>query len=204
MTNPLNDTYFDELETMPVPQRERYLNQRLAEAVDYAYANASAAREIMDKAGVKPGDIRKMRDLEKLPITRKIDLIERQKKNPPYGGFLAIPPEQVERVFISPGPIYEPIQHSGIKWFAKSFWAAGFRKGDIAINTFTYHLSPAGILFHEALKDCGATVVVTGTGNTDIQIQAMRDLKVTGFVGTPSFLMTLIKRAEEIGLGYGP
>ncbi len=195
--------YFDGLETMPVPERERYLNRRLAEAVDHAYRHAPAAREIMDKAGVKPGEIRRMKDLEKLPVTRKTDLIDMQKRNPPYGGFLAIPPQEVERVFISPGPIYEPIQHSGIKWFAHAFWAAGFRKGDVVVNTFTYHLSPAGILFHEALKDCGATIVVTGTGNTDIQIQTMRDLKVTGFVGTPSFLMSLIKRAEETGLIIG-
>lgn len=199
---PGKDEFFDELETMPVPQRERYLSQKLAEAVSYAYQNAPAAKEILDSAGVKPTQIRRIKDLEKLPITRKNDLIERQKKNPPYGGFLAIPPEDVERVFISPGPIYEPIQHSGIKWFAKSFWAAGFRKGDVVVNTFTYHLSPAGILFHEALRDCGATVVVTGTGNTDIQIQTMRDLKVTGFVGTPSFLMSLIKRAEELGNNF--
>jgi phenylacetate-CoA ligase len=191
--------FFDELETMPVPQREKYLNQKLAEAVNHAYQHAPAAREILDCAKVSPSEIRKMKDLERLPVTRKTDLLERQKKHPPYGGFLAIPPEQVERVFISPGPIYEPIQHSGIKWFAKAFWAAGFRKGDIVVNTFTYHMSPAGILFHEALRDCGATVVVTGTGNTDIQIQTMRDLKVTGFVGTPTFLMTLLKRAEEMG-----
>ena len=192
--------YFDDLETMPVPDRERYLNTKLAEAVDRAYRNAPAAREIMDSAGVKPQDIQRLRDLGKLPVIRKTDLIDMQKRNPPYGGFLAIPADEVERVFISPGPVYEPIQHSGIKWFAKSFWAAGFRKGDVVVNTFTYHLSPAGILFHEALKDCGATVVVTGTGNTDIQLQTMRDLKVTGFVGTPSFLMGLIKRAEETGL----
>jgi len=126
--------FFDELETMPVSQRESYLNQRLAEAVSYAYQNAPAAKEILDTAGVRPPQIRRIKDLEKLPITRKNDLIERQKKNPPYGGFLAIPPEDIERVFISPGPIYEPIQHSGIKWFAKSFWAAGFRKGDIVVN----------------------------------------------------------------------
>ena len=189
--------FFDDLESQSPSQREAYLNRRLAEAVEHAYRNAPAAREIMDQAGVKPAQIATVSDLERLPITRKTDLIDRQKRQPPYGGFLAIPPAQVERVFISPGPIYEPIQHSGIKWFAKAFWAAGFRRGDIVVNTFTYHLSPAGILFHEALKDCGATVVVTGTGNTDTQLQAMRDLKVTGFVGTPSFLMSLIKRAEE-------
>ncbi len=195
-----NNNYFDDLEIMPASERELHLNRKLAEAVQHAYRNAPAVTELMDKSGIRPADIGTMSDLQKLPIIRKNDLIEIQKRNPPYGGFLAVPPEKVERVFISPGPIYEPIQHSGIKWFAKSFWAAGFRKGDIVVNTFTYHLSPAGILFHEALKDCGATVVVTGTGNTDIQIQAMRDLKVTGFVGTPSFLITVIKRAEEIGL----
>jgi len=191
--------FFDELEVMPAEPREKYLDQRLSQAVDHAYRNAPAAKEILDKAKVSPGEIRSVKDLEKLPITRKTDLIELQRAKPPYGGFLAIPLQDVDRVFISPGPIYEPLHTGAIKWFAKSFYAAGFRKGDIVINTFTYHMSPAGILFHEALRDCGATVVVTGTGNTEIQIQTMYALKVTGFVGTPSFLMTIIKRAEEIG-----
>ena len=194
--------YFDELEVMSSEAREEYLNRRLRKAVGHAYRNASATREIFDRAGVKPAQIRTVKDLEKLPITRKTDLIELQRAKPPYGGFLAIPSENVDRVFISPGPIYEPLHSGAIKWFARSFYAAGFRKGDIVVNTFTYHMSPAGILFHEALKDCGATVVVTGTGNTDIQIQTMCDLKVTGFVGTPSFLMTIIKRAEEMGYDF--
>ncbi|MFC1953952.1 phenylacetate--CoA ligase family protein [Chloroflexota bacterium] len=191
--------FYDELETMTVEERRTYLNKKLHEAVDHAYHNAPSAREMLDRAGVRPADIQTIEDLEKLPITRKTDLIELQKTRPPYGGFLAIPSVDVERIFISPGPIYEPLHSRSIKWFAKSFYAAGFRKGDIVINTFTYHLSPAGVLFHEALRDCGATVVVTGTGNTDIQVQTMLDLKVTGFVGTPSFLMTLIRRAEEMG-----
>jgi len=194
--------FFDELETMPIETREGYLNQRLSQTVDHAYHNAPAVKAIFDKAGVSPAEIRTVKDLEKLPITRKTDLISLQKANPPYGGFLAIPPEDVERVFLSPGPVYEPIQHAGIKWFAKAFWAAGFRKGDLVVNTFTYHMSPAGILFHEALRDCGATAMPMGTGNTEIQIQTMLDLRVTGFVGTPSFLMTIIKRAEEMGYNF--
>jgi len=193
------DEFFDELEVMPAETREKYLNQRLSQAVDHAYRNAPATKEIFDKARVKPTQIRTIKDLESVPIIRKTDLIELQRANPPYGGFLAVSPEDVDRVFISPGPIYEPLHTGNIKWFAKSFYAAGFRRGDVVVNTFTYHMSPAGILFHEALKDCGATVVVTGTGNTDIQVQTMYDLKVTGFVGTPSFLMTLIKKAEELG-----
>jgi len=193
------DEYFDDLEVMSAEERERYLNQCLSQTVDNAYRYAPTVKEMFDKAGISPSKVRTVKDLEKVPIIRKTDLIELQKVNPPYGGILAIPGEDVERVFLSPGPIYEPIQHSGIKWFAKAFWAAGFRKGDIVVNTFTYHMSPAGILFHEALRDCGATAIPMGTGNTEIQIKTMYDLRVTGFVGTPTFLMTIIKRAEELG-----
>jgi phenylacetate-CoA ligase len=192
------EEFFDELETMTPAAREKYLNQRLSETVAHAYRHSSAVTNLFDQAGANPDQIRTVRDLEKLPITRKTDLIELQKTKPPYGGLVTIPPEDIERVFISPGPVYE-IQPSSIKWFAKSFWAAGFRKGDVVINTFTYHMSPAGILFHEAIRHCGATVVVAGTGNTDLQVQIIKDLKVTGFVGTPSFLMAVIKRAEEMG-----
>ncbi|MFH1650951.1 MAG: AMP-binding protein [Chloroflexota bacterium] len=196
------DEYFDELEVMSPARREQYQNEKLAAVVTHAYQHAPAVREMMDEADVSPGEILTVPDLEKLPVTRKTDLIEMQKADPPYGGFLAIPQKDVERVFLSPGPVYEPVQHSNIKWFAKSFWAAGFRKGDIVVNTFTYHLSPAGILFHEALRDCGATAVPTGTGNTEIQLQTMYDLEVTGFVGTPTFLMTIIKKAEEMGYDF--
>jgi phenylacetate-CoA ligase len=190
--------YFDKLETMPPAKRQQYLDKKLREQVTYAYQHSPAVKAGFDKAGIKPGDIKTIKDLEKLPIIRKTDLLEMQKANLPYSGIIGMPKEDVERIFISPGPIYE-IQPSTSKWFAKAFWAAGFRKGDVVINTFTYHMSPAGILFHEAIRDCGATVVVAGTGNTDLQIQIMRELKVTVFVGTPSFLNTIIKRAEEMG-----
>ncbi len=190
--------YYDKLETMLPAKRQQYLNKKLREQIAYAHQHSPAVKKSFEKAGIKPADIRTTKDLEKLPIIRKTDLLEMQKANLPFGGILGIPQENVERVFISPGPIYE-IQPSSCKWFAKAFWAAGFRKGDVVINTFTYHMSPAGILFHEAIRDCGATVVVAGTGNTDLQIQIMRELKVTGFVGTPSFLNTILKRAEEMG-----
>ncbi|MCJ7682663.1 MAG: hypothetical protein MUO68_00050, partial [Desulfobacteraceae bacterium] len=138
--------YFDKLEIMTAEERRQYQNRVLTQTINNAYRNAPAAKELLDRAGIKPSQIKTPKDLERLPVTRKTDLIEMQKAEPPYGGLLAIPPQDVERVFLSPGPVYEPIQHSGIKWFAKSFWAAGFRKGDIVINTFTYHMSPAGIL----------------------------------------------------------
>jgi len=194
--------FFDALETMSPEERERYQIQKLREAIEYAYKHAPSAREILDRAGVSPAQIQAVKDLEKIPITRKVDLIELQRAKPPYGGFLAIPPEEVERVFITPGPIYGPHHAEGISWFGKTFYAAGFRKGDIVINTPTYHMSPAGMLFHEGIRACGATVIPTGVGNTDAQIRTMLDLKVTGYAGMPSFLMTIIKRAEEMGYDF--
>jgi len=192
------DEYFDELEVMPPDARKKYQSEMLAQTIENAYIHAPAARNLLDGAGVKPSQIKTINDLEKLPVTRKTDLIELQKAKPPYGGMLTIAAEDVERVFLSPGPVYEPIQHSGIRWFAKSFWAAGFRKGDIIVNTFTYHMSPAGVLFHEAIRDCGATVIPMGTGHTEVQVKTMLDLGVTGFVGTPSFLMAVIKQKNTI------
>jgi phenylacetate-CoA ligase len=195
------ELYFDEMETLSDEAREKYRNENLYQTIGYAYRNSVFARKLLDNAGVRPFSIRTPKDLDLLPVTRKNDLIEMQKANPPFGGLLAVPPEEIERIFISPGPIYE-YQPSGIHWFARSFYAAGFRKGDIAVNTFTYHMSPAGILFQEGLRQCGATVVVMGTGNTDSLIKTMLDLKVTGFVGTPTFLMNVIKRAEEMGYKF--
>lgn len=194
--------FFDDLETMSPEEREKYQIQKLREAIEHAYKHAPSAREILDRAGVSPSQIQTVKDLEKIPITRKVDLIELQRAKPPYGDFLAIPLEEVERVFITPGPIYGPHHVEGISWFGKTFYAAGFRKGDVVINTPTYHMSPAGMLFHEGIRACGATVIPTGVGNTDAQIRTMLDLKVTGYAGMPSFLMTIIKRAEEMGYDF--
>lgn len=194
--------FFDDLETMTPQEREKYANRKLSQTVKYACQNAPAAKKLFDRAGISPSEIRTVKDLEKLLITRKVDVIDWQKQDLPYGGLLATPPEEVERVFISPGIIYEPHQRASVKWFAKSLWAAGVRKGDVALNAFTYHMSPAGILIHEGLRDCGATVVPIGTGNTDIQVQTIRDLRVTAFAGTPSFLLSVIKRAGELGYNW--
>jgi phenylacetate-CoA ligase len=195
----LGQEYYDDLEVMSAEARQKYQEDNLYQTIGQAYRNSVLARSILDKANVRPYQIRTVKDLEMLPVTRKNELIEAQKANPPFGGLLMSPQNEIERIFISPGPIYE-YQPSGIKWFAKAFYAAGFRKGDIVVNTFTYHMSPAGILFQEGLRDCGATVVVMGTGNAEALIKTMVDLKVTGFLGTPTYLMSVLKKSEEMGL----
>src|SRR5512136_1895335 len=118
--------YFDELETMTPEARQKYQDDNLYQTIGRAYRNSPFARSVLDKAGVRPFSIRTVRDLELLPVSRKNDLIEAQKANPPFGGLLSMPAADIERVFISPGPIYE-FQPSGIQWFAKAFYAAGFR-----------------------------------------------------------------------------
>jgi phenylacetate-CoA ligase len=102
--NRTND-FFDELEIMSADAREKYFKQKLSQTIRRAYRYAPAVRNMLDKVGIKPAQIRSVIDLQKIPITRKTDLIESQKANPPFGGFVTIPPERIDRIFISPGPI---------------------------------------------------------------------------------------------------
>lgn len=196
-----SDFYDAAIETMPVDDRERYINEKLQEIVQYAYDNAPAVRRKMDHSGVTPGDISTAKDLPKIPVTRKDDFSELQKLEPPFGGFLAVP--ETKDIFISPGPIYEPeIPDNQYHAVAKALYAAGFRRGDKVVVTVSFHMVPAGRHFAGAMEKLGITMIPTGVGNTELQIQIIRDLKVTGYAGTPSFLITLIKKAEELGYDF--
>lgn len=189
-----------ELEHMAPEERQKYLEEKLREIIRYACKNAPAVKERFDKAGVKPEDVRTIKDLEKVPVLRKDDVIELQKKNPPFGGLLAVPLDSIERIYQSPGPIYEP--DKGKSFARGSGMGSGFGKGQIVINTWSYHLVPAGLKIDQILRDMGCTVVPSGTGNTELQVQIMHDLKVTGFSGTPSFLKVIIDKAEDMGYDF--
>jgi phenylacetate-CoA ligase len=180
------------------------LDERLQAIICHAYDNAPGFRRIMDQAGITPDDVQTVADLERVPVTSKDRLIQLQQEDPPFGGFLAVPPSQLTHIFMSPGPLYDPEgpEEVSAQAAAEAFHAAGFGPDDIVINTFMYHLVPAGLLLDQALRSLGCTVVPTGVGNTDLQVKIMLDLKVTGYVGTPSFLMTLIQKAEESGLNF--
>jgi phenylacetate-CoA ligase len=158
-------------------------------------------KERFDKADVKPGGIKTADDLEKIPILRKDDLIELQKKNPPFGGYLAVPLDELPHIYQSPGPIYDPERKRGFGTFAAGF-PKDFLKGQIVMNTWSYHMVPAGLAIDNVMRSLGATVVPAGTGNTELQVQLMKDLKVNGFCGTPSFLKTVIDRAEAMGYDF--
>jgi len=196
------EVYYDAArETMSPDERERYVNEGLRDIVQYAYHNAPAVKEKMGRVGVTPSDIVTAKDLEKIPITRKDDFSELQKLNPPFGGFLGIP--HTKTAFVSPGPIYEPeIPEVQFNAVAKALCAAGFRQGDVVTVTVSFHLVPAAAHFAGGAEKLGLTIIPAGVGNTELQLQIMRDLKVTDYLGTPSFLMALIKRAEELGYDF--
>ena len=197
--------FYDEAqETMPPSVREAFERKILCDTVRHAYENAPATRRKMDDAGVKPVDVRVVSDLAKIPLTRKADLKTIQKSELPFGGLAAAPPRAMRRIYVSPGPTYDPEGKEESHWrWEKAFIAAGFRPGDIVQNTFMYHFSPAGLMFDEALIRIGCTVIPAGVGNTEMQAQVMRDLCVTGYVGTPSFLMTVLEKGREMGIVPG-
>ncbi|CAG0945756.1 phenylacetate-CoA ligase [Anaerolineae bacterium] len=180
------------------------LDRELARLVKHAYAHAPAIKKIFDDAQIKPGEIKRVADLERVPVTSKDKLARMQQENPPFGGFLAVKPRRLKHIFLSPGPLYEPhgAEKALVKTAGQVFKLAGFKRGDIALNTLSYHLVPAGLLLDAGLRAAGATVVPSGVGNTELQVKMMLDLRVTGYAGAPSFLMTIIKKAEEMGLNF--
>jgi len=189
------------LETMPHKKRLEYLNQKLRGIVQYAYKNSQAFKNKMDSVGLKLKDIQTIKDLEKIPITKKADLVELQKKNPPFGGFEGIPVNELRRIFISPGPIYEPgeMEYNELGW-AQGMYAGGFRPGDIVTNTFSYHMVPFALhMVDNSLHRIGCISIPTGVGNTEQQINILKNLKANGFCGTPSFLLNIAEKAEEMG-----
>ncbi len=186
---------------------------RLRRIIQHAYANAPAVKSILDAAGVSPDDIQTLADgstelaevLDRIPVTSKDKLVELQAADPPFGGFLAVPLDTLQHVFLSPGPLYEPsADASAVMDTVRDVFAiAGFTAEDVVINTFGYHLIPTGLALDQVLTQIGATVIPAGVGNADLQIKMMLDLGVTAYVGAPSWLMALIQKAEERGLDLG-
>src|SRR5262249_10597284 len=155
-------------------------------------------------AHTRPEEITGRQALARLPLTRKSELIELQRRNPPFGGFTTVPIGAVARIFASPGPIYE-IEARPPDFFriAPALYSAGFRAGDLVHNTFSYHLTPAGTMLESAAQALGCAVIPAGTGQTEQQLRTISDLKPIAYVGTPSFLKILIDRAAEAGSDIG-
>ncbi|MDH3318372.1 MAG: AMP-binding protein [Betaproteobacteria bacterium] len=164
-----------------------------------AYAKQKApgwARILKD---IEPASVTSRAALAKLPVTRKSDLAELQKALPPLGGLNATPVEKMAKLFVSPGPVYDP-EGQGKDWWrtARSLYAAGFRAGDGVLNGFSYHFTPAASMVEHGALAIGCTVVPGGMGQTEMQAATIRDLRLSAFGGTPSFLKLIVEKADEL------
>jgi len=197
--------YFDALETRDSQTREAALLAALPAQVAHAKQTSPAFAALL--AGVNPAEVTSRAALAKLPVIRKSELQERQQAaravgGNVFGGFSSIGyGAAMPRVFASPGPIYEPEGTSKDYWrMARAIYAAGFRPGELIHNSFSYHFVPAGSMMETGAHAMGCTVFPGGTGQTEQQVQAMRELQPAGYIGTPSFLKIIVEKAEELGL----
>ncbi len=190
-----------ELETMDPQDRLADQDRKVAAIVAHAFEHAPAFAAKMRSVGAEPGDVTGVAGLARLPITEKGELVKLQRQDLPFGGLVGEAMENLARIYVSPGPIYEPGEkdYRDDRW-AQAFYAAGFRGGDIAQVTFNFNMVPFAFWLDQQLNRVGCISVPTGVGNTEIQIQTMKDLRVQGYLGTPSFLATIADKAEEMGL----
>jgi phenylacetate-CoA ligase len=189
---------YDASEARDPALREAALMSALPAIVAAAKERCPAYRDLL--AAVRPQEVIDRRALAELPLTRKSELIDLQRRNPPFGGFAAVPVSALRRVFVSPGPIYEPEgRRADYGRFARALFAAGFRAGDLLHNTFSYHLTPAGAMVESGAEALGCPVIPAGTGQTEQQLRAIADLQPAGYVGTPSFLKILLDGAARTG-----
>jgi phenylacetate-CoA ligase len=188
--------YFDALETRSADARAADLAQSLPLQIARAQAlpGNAALRDVDSESITSSGD------LAGLPVLRKSDLAKAQSEKPPLGGY-ADPPSGFRYIFQSPGPIYEPGQTSTDWWRVGRFLhAAGIGCGDVVLNCFSYHLTPAGMIFDSGAAAVGAAVIPAGTGQTDLQVRAAADVGATAYAGTPDYLKVLLERADAQGI----
>jgi phenylacetate-CoA ligase len=204
------NTFYDQLEARNPAEREAALMAALPAQVRAAQVTA-AFGELFK--GVDAQTITSRAALAQLPVTRKSQLLERQRASiatDPFGGFSALGwralprARAAQRVFQSPGPIYEPESNAKDYWrLARAMYAAGLRAGDLAHNSFSYHLTPGGLMMESGAFAVGCTVFPGGVGNTELQLQAIAELKPDAYIGTPSFLRILVEKAAETGANIG-
>ena len=187
-------SHFDTLETRSADERAADQSEKLRARL----AGISVAPEAWRAAAA---EVRSAEDLPKLPVLRKSELSDWQKARPPFGG---IEVGAVTHVFQSPGPIYEPGKVEG-DWFrmGRFLHAAGFGADDVVQNCFGYHLTPAGHMFESGARAVGARVLPAGTGQTELQVIAARDVGSTGYAGTPDYLKVILEKADEMGVTLG-
>jgi phenylacetate-CoA ligase len=198
----MTQEFYDRLETRSASEREAQLMAALPAQVAYAQEATGAFGQIL--AGVAAARVKSRDALARLPVTRKSELLERQKAQrarDPFGGFSALVRGPcMPRIYASPGPIYEPDGSTRDYWrVGRAMYAAGFRSGDLVHNSFSYHMTPGAFIMESGAHAVGCTVFPAGVGQTEQQLQAIAELRPVAYAGTPSFLRILVEKAQETG-----
>ena len=189
--------HYDVLETREPAEREADLFSRLPEVLRRAMAAPAYAERLK---GIDPASITSRTALARLPVLRKSDLPALHKAAPPFGGFVVSAAGSFGRLFTSPGPIFEPEPTHADPWRgARALFAAGFRPGDVVLNTFSYHLTPGGFIFDASARALGCAVIPAGPGNTEAQFELIEAYRPVGYSGTPDFLKILLDAAANAG-----
>lgn len=192
-------TYYDRQEVRDPDERESSIFNALPGLIRHALDNAPFFSELL--AGVDPDTIASREDLARLPVIRKSQLSAFQARSRPFGRINATTISRLARIFASPGPVYDPEGARTDYWrFARAMYAAGFRSGDIVHNCFSYHLTPAGAMAETGARALGLPVIPAGSGEIEVQLQAIADIRPTAYVGPPQFLETLLRRGRQSGL----
>jgi phenylacetate-CoA ligase len=190
-------TLYDALESRDPSAREKDLLSALPALIARARQASGWAAILKD---VNPQDINSRAALAQLPVTRKSALKDMQKAALPFGGLTVTPVEKLSRIFMSPGPIFDPEGRGDDWWrYARPLHALGVRGGDLIQNCFAYHFTPAGLMVEGGAAKLGCPVIPAGIGQTEMQVQAMTLLRPKAYVGTPSFLKIIIEKAQEMG-----
>jgi phenylacetate-CoA ligase len=195
-------SYFDRQEVRGPADRERSIFHALPGLIRHAIDNCDFYRDAL--RDIDPDTVADRAALARVPVLRKSDLVALQRERKPFGGLTATPPARLARIFASPGPIYDPEGGRPDYWrFARAMFAAGFRPGDLVHNTFSYHLTPGGAMAESGARALGCPVIPAGTGQTELQLRVLNDLQPVAYVGTPSFLLTLLETGARLGLATG-
>jgi phenylacetate-CoA ligase len=198
----VSGAFHDALETRGPAARAADLAAALPERIAAAMARAPGLAAHL--AGIDPAAVTDRAALARLPVLRKAELAAAQAGDPPFGGFAARPVAAMDHVFQSPGPIYEPGMRGGDWWrIGRFLHAAGIGRGDVVQNCFSYHLTPAGMMFESGAAAVGATVLPAGTGQSELQAQAAAAVGTTAYAGTPDFLKAILDAADAAGLRLG-
>ncbi|PHQ69896.1 MAG: AMP-dependent synthetase [Sneathiella sp.] len=192
------NSVFDTREIEPAESRSRNLVAALRRQLTNAKDNSPYWSEIL--AGFEPDDFVTIEDIARLPVLRKSDLIDLQTKGH-LGGLATEKNTAPKRIFFSPGPLVEPEPVAGSDpWrMTPALFAAGFGPDDIVANCFSYHITPAGVMFDAAAQKIGCTVFPAGVQNVDMLVDAFHRLEISAYVGTPDFLKIILEKADALG-----